>query len=182
MAKTDSYPRANTAWFRNWFFPIYNQHGKVKVLNRFFELLANHFPKRLGSDGISTYTRRMNMGEFIHFWSGAAGVDLSFRAQMTFGAKDRAGSDWQPQFEKAKTDFPGVTYTLDPTYGVNLSKTAQLEVSKDNEGGANSAEGSVKLIDLDNNSKFLVKGFTTGFNVANIGCSGNSQCLPAHIW
>ncbi len=165
MAKTDSYPRANTAWFRNWFFPIYNQYGKVKVLNKFFELLAIHFPKRQGTDGISTYTRRMNMGEFIHFWSGAAGVDLSFRAQMTFGAKDRAGSDWQPQLDKAKTDFPAIAYTSDAFYGVNISKAAQLEVSKENEAGANSTEGSLKLIDMDNNSKFLVKGFSAGFNV-----------------
>ncbi|MCH5687794.1 hypothetical protein LWM68_28105 [Niabella sp. W65] len=104
--KNRLYPRANTAWFRNWFFPIYEQYGKVKVLNRFFELLAAHFPKRQGANGISTYARRMNMGEFIHFWSGASGVNLSIRAQMAFGDKDRSGSNWWPQFEQAKTIFP----------------------------------------------------------------------------
>lgn len=163
MAGTDAFPRANTAWFRNWFFPIYDQYGKVKVLNQYFELLAAHFPKGYNSEGIRAYTRRMNLGEFIHFWSGASGVDLSFRAQMTFGNADRSGSDWRPQFEKAKKDFPGITYANDLTYGINISQGAQLQVSTENENGANSAEGSSKLADLDNNSKFLIKGFSTGF-------------------
>lgn len=163
MEKTDSYPRANTAWFRNWFYPIYEKYGRVKVLNRFFQLLAAHFPKRSGNNGIVTYSRRMNMGEFIHFWSGAAGVDLSFRAQMTFGYKDRNGSDWHAQFEKAKTEFPGISYASDATYGKNVSTNALTEVSRENEAGPNAAEGSAKLTDLDNNSKFLIKGFTPGF-------------------
>lgn len=165
MEKTDSYPRANTAWFRNWFYPIYEKYGKVKVLNRFFQLLAANFPQKTGPNGISTYSRRMNMGEFVHFWSGASGVDLSFRAQMTFGFKDRSGADWQPQFEKAKSDFAGITYSPDPVYGINISKGASLETSAENESGANSAEGSLKMIDLDNNSKFLLKSFSTGFTV-----------------
>jgi len=165
MEKTDSYPRANTAWFRNWFFPIYEQYGKVKVLNRFFELLAAHFPKRKGANGISTYARRMNMGEFIHFWSGASGVNLSIRAQMAFGDKDRSGSNWWPQFEQAKNDFPQITYKADATYGTVISKQIQPEVSKENENGPNSAEGSSKLTDLDNNSKFFIKGFTPGLSI-----------------
>lgn len=163
MAGTDSYPRANTAWFRNWFFPIYDQYGKVKVLNKYFELLSAHFPKGYNSEGIRAYTRDMNLGEFVHFWSGAAGVDLSFRAQMAFGAKDRNSANWQPQFEKAKADFPGITYTTDPTYGTNLSQGASVEVNKENEGGPNSIEGSFRLIDRDNNTKFFVKGFPSGF-------------------
>lgn len=165
MEKTDTYPRANTAWFRNWFFPIYEQYGKVKVLNRFFELLATHFPKRQAANGTSTYERRMNMGEFIHFWSGASGADLSIRAQMTFGGRDRSGADWWPQFEKAKNDFRGITYKADSTYGTIISKQALLEVSKENENGANGTEGSSKLIDLDNNSKFFVNGFSPGFSM-----------------
>lgn len=162
MKKTDSYPRANTAWFRNWFFPIYEQYGKVKVLNRFFELVAKHFPKRTGTNSISTYARRMNMGEFIHFWSGAAGVDLSFRAQMTFGDKDGKGLNWQTQLEKAKSDFATITYVPDPIYGTNISAEASLEVSRENSDGATSEKGSSKLIDLDNNSAFFVQGFSTG--------------------
>jgi hypothetical protein len=163
MEKTDAYPRANTAWFRNWFFPIYEQYGKVKVLNRFFELLAAHFPKRSGANGISTYASRMTMGEFVHFWSGASGVDLSIRAQMAFGNKDRSGADWWPQFEKAKKDFSGITYKADSTYGTIISKQALLEVSNENENGPNSTEGSSKLTDLDNNTKFLVQGFKPTF-------------------
>lgn len=163
MAKTDDFPRPRTAWFRNWFFPIYKNYGGVKVLNRFFELLSIHFPKRPDRNGIPTYSRRMNLGEFIHFWSGASGVNLSIRAQMAFGNKDRAGADWIPQFENAQRDFPAITYDTDPAYGSIISKQAKLEVSKEHENGANSAEGSANLTDLDNNSKFFVKGFTPGF-------------------
>lgn len=179
MEKTDAYPRANTAWFRNWFFPIYEQYGKVKVLNRFFELLAAHFPKRPGANGISTYARRMNMGEFIHFWSGASGADLSIRAQMAFGTKDRSGADWWPQFEKAKKDFSGITYKADSTYGTIISKQALLEVSKENENGPNGTEGSSKLTDLDNNSKFFVKGFSPGFSI--LQTPANATAVNAYL-
>ena len=39
MTTTDSYPRAGTQWFKNWFLPIYENYGKTKVLNGFFNLL-----------------------------------------------------------------------------------------------------------------------------------------------
>ena len=52
----------------------------------------------------------MNFGEFVHFWSGAAGANLEGLALTAFGNKDEQGNDWQVQLAKAKTDFPKITY------------------------------------------------------------------------
>nr|AYM53674.1 hypothetical protein [Cystobacter fuscus] len=99
--KTDSFPRANTHWFRDWFYPIYKNHGGASVLNRFFVLLAQYFPRN-GQD----YAREMNWGEFVHFWSGAAGVNLKTQATSAFGWP----AEWETQFVQAQRDFP-FTYT-----------------------------------------------------------------------
>lgn len=102
MNTTDDFPAANTQWFKNWFYPIYDKYGGNKVLAKFFTLLAAHFPK--AADG--RYSRDMNWGEFIHFWSGAAGASLKAQATIAFGWP----ASWETQFNKAKTDFPGITY------------------------------------------------------------------------
>ena len=104
MPHSDNFPRANTHWFRDWFFPIYDQYGQTQVLNRYFALLSQNFPK---SDNGIDYSRDMNWGEFVHFWSGAAGKNLKPLATGAFGWPD----DWEKQFQKAQKDFPGVTYT-----------------------------------------------------------------------
>lgn len=167
MPITDDYPRANTSWFRNWFFPIYEKHGRSVVLNRYFELLSKHFPTRINS-GITSYARSLNFGEFIHFWSGAAGVDLSYRALMSFGTKDKEGRDWQAQLAIAKAAFPGITYNTDNTYGTDLTVNAGIVVSRENTQGAQSTEGSLKLIDRDNNTKFYTGTYTTDFTIQQI--------------
>ncbi len=71
------------------------------MLNRFFVLLAQYFPK-----GGKDYTREMNWGEFVHFWSGAAGVNLKAQATSAFGWP----AEWETQFVQAQRDFP-FTYT-----------------------------------------------------------------------
>lgn len=162
MPITDNYPRANTAWFRNWFYPIYQQYGKATVLNKYFDLLSKHFPTRINS-GITSYARSINFGEFIHFWSGAAGVDLSYQALMAFGTKDKEGRDWQAQLTVARAAFPGITYGTDNTYGTDLTDHATITVSTENSQGATATEGSLKLIDKDNNTKLYISGYNNGF-------------------
>jgi hypothetical protein len=76
-------------------------------------MLVKYFPKRNYNNGTQTYpeySRDMNFGEFIHFWSGAAKSDLKQLALTAFGDKDEQGSNWVIQLEKARTDFPGITY------------------------------------------------------------------------
>ncbi|MFY0256129.1 hypothetical protein ACDQ55_19500 [Chitinophaga sp. 30R24] len=101
LQQTDDFPRAGTQWFKNWFYPIYTKYGEAKVLGNFFTVLAANFPRNGNA-----YTRDMNWGEFIHFWSGAAGVNLKQQATLAFGWPD----EWEAQFKKAQQDFPGVKY------------------------------------------------------------------------
>jgi len=105
MDTRDGFPRPNTAWFRDWFFPLWRDHGGAPVMARFFRLLSQHFPTRLENGGRNPiYTRRMNLGEFVHFTSGAAGTDLSSLATAAFGP------GWEAQLQQARQDFPGVAY------------------------------------------------------------------------
>lgn len=99
---TDNFPRAGTQWFKNWFFPIYSQYGGSAVLAKYFKLLATYFPK----DATNTYERDLNYGEFVHFWSGAAGTSLKQQAILAFGWD----SVWEAEFQKAKADFPDIRY------------------------------------------------------------------------
>lgn len=102
-ASRDAFPRANTAWFRDWFYPIYNQYGGAQVLNRYFVQLALYF-KRTGTEYGS-----MNMGEFVHFWSGAAGTNLKAQATTAFGWT----AEYEAQFVKAQQDYP-FAYSVAP--------------------------------------------------------------------
>ncbi|MCZ4224308.1 hypothetical protein [Pedobacter rhodius] len=101
MATVDNFPKANTQWFKNWFYPIYANNGGTATLNKFFVLLSQNFPSN-GTD----YSRDMNFGEFVHFWSGAAGVNLKAQATTAFGWT----TEMESQFNKARTDFPNVKY------------------------------------------------------------------------
>ncbi|MBB6270137.1 hypothetical protein HDF26_000564 [Pedobacter cryoconitis] len=159
-AGSDSYPRAQTHWFKDWWYPLYNQYGKTAVLNKYFTLLAANFPKHVVSNGagnISEYSRKLNFGEFVHFWSGAAGADLKQLALTAFGNKDEQGNDWTVQLQQAKSTFPNVVYP-----GSSTGQTG-LTVSADNVGGPNAAEGSLKLVDNDVNTKFFTANYSTGF-------------------
>jgi hypothetical protein len=95
-------PRPNTYWFRDWFYPIYSNYGETQVLVNFFKLLSQHFPRDMNN----RYTRSMNWGEFVHFFSGAAGTNLKALATTAFGWP----IEWEAQFVKAQADFPGITY------------------------------------------------------------------------
>ncbi|WP_133300182.1 hypothetical protein [Mucilaginibacter terrenus] len=98
LNQADNFPNASTYWFRDWFLPIYENYGREQLLNRYFEVLSENFPK--GKD--RRFTRDLNMGEFAHFWSIAAGTDLSDRARHIF----HWGKTENDQFIKAKKDFP----------------------------------------------------------------------------
>ena len=104
-AQEDDFPRAGTHWFRDFFHPAWRDHGKAKVLSSFFRLLSGNFPTEPENNGRNPiYSRRMNLGEFVHFMSGAAGADLSGLARTSFG------NAFATQLMKAKTDFSNVTY------------------------------------------------------------------------
>jgi hypothetical protein len=98
----DDFPRPGTRWFRDWFYPLWHECGQAAVMDRFFRLLAGHFPR----DADGTYTRRMNWGEYVHFTSAAAGADLSSQAARAFGWPP----EWADQLDRARAQFPGIRY------------------------------------------------------------------------
>ena len=105
--QTDDFPRPRTHWFRDFFHPLWRDHGHAKVMVNFFELVAKYFPRGpYGNDKHPRYTRRMNWGEFIHFMSGAAHKDLRPLARRAFGWP----AEWNDLYKKAREDFPEIKY------------------------------------------------------------------------
>lgn len=96
-------PRRDTYWFRDWFYPLWKDHGGALVFARFFQLLGRDFPR----DATGRYRRPLNWGEYVHFTSGAAGRDLTALATAAFGWPAR----WQAELVRARAEFPGVIYT-----------------------------------------------------------------------
>ena len=96
-----TYPRAGTHWFRDWFLPIYEQYGETTVLKKYIDMVRTQYPAVN-----QRHTHGMTWGEFVHFWSGAAGVDLRPRAEAAFGWS----AEWQAELDAAKQSFPAITY------------------------------------------------------------------------
>jgi hypothetical protein len=126
MGQRDNLPEGarNVAWFRDWFFPLWEQSGRnAQVMHRFFRSLSQRFPTRLENGGQNLiYSRRMTTGEFVHFMSGAAGKDLSARASAAFG------TGYNPaQFNNARRDFP-ITYNRQSTSQRSPAVSSTLSV------------------------------------------------------
>jgi hypothetical protein len=105
-ATTDTFPRAGTHWFRDWFYPLWRDHGHAQVMVTFYQLLAKYFPQNIASDGQGEYSRDMNWGEFVHFMSGAAHTNLLAQAHTAFGPNFPTDAE----FAQAQQAFPQVTY------------------------------------------------------------------------
>lgn len=102
----DNFPKPGTHWFRDWFFPIWRDCGGVQVLDKYFELLAKHYPKEPGQKWKYRAGAVINLGEFVHFFSGAAGRNLVDQAKIAFQWDSSNERDlWQ-----ARRNFPGVRY------------------------------------------------------------------------
>lgn len=98
----DDFPRRQTHWFRDWFYPLWRDHGGADVMSRFFVLLSSNYPTRDGT----LYAHSLNWGEYVHFTSGAAQTDLRALATTAFGWP----AEWEAQYQQARTDFPQITY------------------------------------------------------------------------
>lgn len=106
---TVKYPMPNSHWYRDWWIPIYNKYGESKVLSKFFVLLSQNFPTHHIDNPVieKQYDRDLNFGEYVHFTSGAAGVNLKAQAAIAFGWTD----EFEAQFQQAQKDFPNVKYS-----------------------------------------------------------------------
>ncbi|WP_335965036.1 discoidin domain-containing protein [Galbibacter sp. PAP.153] len=152
-----TFPSPDTYWFRDWFYPLYETYNGTVVFNNFFKVLSQYY-KKSGE----AYDGDMNMGEFVHFFSGATGDDLQPMAENAFGWTD----EWEQELLQARTDYPNLNYPFDPTSKlVDLTTDATLTVSKDNGDGPDGGEGSLKLVDNDIYTKFLVGGLPSDFEL-----------------
>lgn len=103
MRSKYDFPKENTYWFRDWLFPVYKCCGGSQLLTRYFEKLSKHFPRK---ENGWEYARHMNMGEHIHFMSGAAKVDLKPIAVRAF----KWDSKFDRELQEAKKHFPAIWY------------------------------------------------------------------------
>lgn len=65
-------------YFKDWYYPIYNSFGELHVIRKYLKLSAAYYPTvsatrhfnvtQEGEQGHEPL--RMNLGEFVHFWSG----------------------------------------------------------------------------------------------------------------
>ncbi|PWV54292.1 putative secreted protein (Por secretion system target) [Chitinophaga sp. S165] len=117
VVKQESFPKPGTYWFKNWFYPIYDRADSSAALNRYFDLLAQYFPQHNGE-----YTRDLNLGEFVHFWSGAAQFSLEAQADTAFGWS----KDLEMQFKQAQIDFP---FTYPQPLTINATAVAPVKSS-----------------------------------------------------
>ena len=100
VASSVSFPRANSFWFRDWFYPLWRDYGHAQVMRNFFGLLEKYYP------ATAQQMPDMNWGEYVHFMSGAAHTNLKPLATKAFGWP----TAYDDQFLKAQTDFPDITY------------------------------------------------------------------------
>ena len=134
--------QVNDPWFAEWFYPIWNNYGNGEVLSDFFIVLSQHFPK----NG-NTYSRNMNWGEFVHFWSEAAGEDLSSLAENAF--------DWtsarQAEFAQAQLDFPLSYHAAANVVDITDQPGSISAQYSDSPSG----EGIGNLVDNNSSTKYL---------------------------
>jgi len=98
---SDSFPQADTHWFRDWYYPLWLDHGGVSVMVNFFQVLSENFPKN-GDN----YSGGMNFGEYVHFMSGAVNKNLKPLATEAFGWP----AERETEFQNARTEFSAITY------------------------------------------------------------------------
>lgn len=101
-------PERVNYWYRDFLYPTYEKYGKTVMLQRFWTLQQQYYRMKNGSfSGTSTNPGgRGNLGEFIHFWSGAAGTNLKSYAQKAFGWNDQ----YESWLQQARIDYPQITY------------------------------------------------------------------------
>lgn len=103
-----NYPNPNRRnyWFRDWWYPLYMKYGKTQLLVKYMKSISENVHTKINWEGFKEYTEDLNLGEFVHFMSGAAGADLKAQAKIAF--------DWtmenEQQLINAKEDYPNIKY------------------------------------------------------------------------
>lgn len=109
MDKSDSFPKPNTQWFKNWFYPLYSNFGGSKVMRDFYQLIEKYYPYE---------NKDMNWGEYLLFTFGACKERLDELVETAFGWSE----EWRNLFNEAATRFPAVTKLFTETTSFDWSK------------------------------------------------------------
>jgi len=96
--QNENYPGVD--FFHDWFYPIYTKYGKGALLAKYFKEQSDNIDHNRSAN--------LNLGEFVHFYSGAAGVNLTDQAKIAFGEAWDATAE--AQLKQAQIDYPGVKY------------------------------------------------------------------------
>lgn len=98
---SNSEPSPDVHWFRDWFQPLWSAHGGAQLFVNYLSLLEAHYPA-----GANDWMPPMSYGQYLHFMSGAAGLDLTPLAQEAGIWRD----GFDAQIAAAKTRFPEIQY------------------------------------------------------------------------
>ncbi|KAI9089823.1 hypothetical protein DFS34DRAFT_597905 [Phlyctochytrium arcticum] len=95
----------NARWFRDWYYPLWVEKGNTLAWHQtFFALLSQYFPASYVNNGYNLkYSRRMDVGEYVHFMSATVGRNLVPMAQTAFNTGYNA-----TKFATARTAFPAL--------------------------------------------------------------------------
>lgn len=94
-------PSPDTYWFRDWFYPLWRDHGHAKIFADYMTLLQEYAPA-----DADDWMQPLDYGQYFHFMSGAAGHDLEPLAREAFQFRP----EFPEEISSAKEDFPEITY------------------------------------------------------------------------
>ncbi|KAI9103047.1 hypothetical protein DFS34DRAFT_607273 [Phlyctochytrium arcticum] len=104
---SNNYPSgtSNARWFRDWYYPLWVEKGYSLAWHEtYFGLLSQFFPTNTENSGANLiYSRRMNVGEYVHFMSATVGRSLVSQASSAFNTGWNSG-----QFSTARSTFPAL--------------------------------------------------------------------------
>lgn len=106
------YPEMSNNTLHVLLYPTYAAYGETAMLKRFWQLQKQYYKMRNGNfQGNSANPGgRGNLGELIHFWSGACQVDMKPFAVKAFGWNEQYEAWWQ----EARINYPLITYADAP--------------------------------------------------------------------
>ena len=143
-------------FFRDWFYPIYEENGGVTVYNDYFTILSEHFYKRpievQNGEIANQYARRTTFGEVLHFFSAASKTDQRQRYESTFGWSEQRERELYEAQHAYPLFYEGNPYNPDGRIDITDRPGT---ISAEFEVGSPANEGIDKIIDNDNNTKYL---------------------------
>ena len=100
--QTDSFPRAGTRWFRDWYYPLYRDRGGVKLLSPLLPAAGPALPEGRSVRQALQPQPELRRIRPLHVRRRPDGLQGDGRAAF--------GNAWDAQYQAARTAFPQITY------------------------------------------------------------------------